>query len=697
MAGRPVDSSEWLGEPLPRRGRRARRRSTTAPSARTCRARPHRRRLRRPEPRGLQRDARASPGPTSSPACTTRSSTSASTWSRPPRFGAFAVAARPSTASPTRPTSSTWPPPASPARWPTRLDGDRAASPARSARAPSRRPSARSASPTCATPTRSRPRACSRAASTCSSSRRSSTCCRPRRRCIGCRRAMAAAGREVPLQVQVTMETHRAHAARHRDRRRPRRRSTRMRPDVIGLNCATGPAEMSEHLRYLVPALAACRSRACPTPACRRSSTARCTTTSRPSSWPTTTPASSPSSACRSSAAAAAPRPSTSRQVVEAVPRPRRRRRARRCTSRARTSIYTPGAVRPGHSFLIDRRAHQRQRLEEVPRRDARRRLGHVRRRWPREQVKEGAHVLDVCVDYVGRDGTVDMDEIASRFATQASVPLVLDSTEPQVHGGRPAVDRRPGHPQLGQPRGRRARPAPGSTACSRWPASTAPPSSACCIDEEGQARDVEWKMRVAHRIHDIAVERYGLEPSDLIFDALTFPLSTGDEDLRGDAHGHHRGHPPHQGRAARRATPRSACPTCRSASSPPARHVLNSVFLHECVEAGLDSAIVHAGADHAAQPHPRRAARGLPRPHLRPARRRRLRPAAGAARRCSPTSTRRRRSRRRTARGWPVERAAEAAHHRRRPRRPRGRPRRGARRRHSAARASSTTCCSTA
>src|SRR4029077_11945868 len=55
-------------------------------------------------------------------------------------------------------------------------------------------------------------------------------------------------------------------------------------------------------------------------------------------------------------------------------------------------------------------------------------------------------------------------------------------------------------------------------------------------IDEEGQARDVEWKMRVAHRIHDLAVNRYGLESSDLIFDALTFPLSTGDEDLRGDA-----------------------------------------------------------------------------------------------------------------------------------------------------------------
>ena len=92
-----------------------------------------------------------------------------------------------------------------------------------------------------------------------------------------------------------------------------------------------------------------------------------------------------------------------------------------------------------------------------------------------KDQVKEGAHVLDVCVDYVGRDGTADMDEIAQRFATQSSVPLVLDSTEPQVHRGRPAVARRPGHPQLGQPRGRRGRGLAASTGCSSWPRSTAP------------------------------------------------------------------------------------------------------------------------------------------------------------------------------------------------------------------------------
>ena len=114
-------------------------------------------------------------------------------------------------------------------------------------------------------------------------------------------------------------------------------------------------------------------------------------------------------------------------------------------------------------------------------------------------------------------------------------------------------------------------------------------------IDERGQARDVEWKMEVAHRIHEIATERYGLSSSDLIFDALTFPLSTGDDDLRKDAI--------YTIEAIRRI--KAEIPGAHTALgvsnvsfglNPAARHALNSVFLHEAVQAGLDSAIVHAG-----------------------------------------------------------------------------------------------------
>jgi len=210
------------------------------------------------------------------------------------------------------------------------------------------------------------------------------------------------------------------------------------------------------------------------------------------------------------------------------------------------------------------------------------------------EQIREGAHVLDVCVDYVGRDGAIDMDEIASRFATQASVPLVLDSTEPQVleaglmHiGGRAILNS--ANLEDGEEIG-----------CRMDRVFSLAREYGCAvicllIDEKGQARDVEWKLEIAHRIHRIAVDRYGLSASDLIFDALTFPLSTGDDDLRLDAK--------HTIDAIKRIKDEiPGCFTTLGVSNvsfglkPSSRHALNSVFLHECVQAGLDSAIVHAG-----------------------------------------------------------------------------------------------------
>ncbi len=208
-------------------------------------------------------------------------------------------------------------------------------------------------------------------------------------------------------------------------------------------------------------------------------------------------------------------------------------------------------------------------------------------------QQREGAHVLDVCVDYVGRDGVTDMDEVASRFATQAAVPLVLDSTEPEVMeaglrwlGGRAILNS--ANLEDGEAEGSRldrvmrlAREYGAAVVC-------------LLIDEEGQARDVDWKMRIAHRIHDLATLRYGLEPGDLIFDALTFPLSTGDDDLRGDALATIEA----IGRIKAELPGVSTVLGVSNVSfglKPAARHVLNSVFLHECVEAGLDAAIVHA------------------------------------------------------------------------------------------------------
>ena len=189
-----------------------------------------------------------------------------------------------------------------------------------------------------------------------------------------------------------------------------------------------------------------------------------------------------------------------------------------------------------------------------------------------------------MCVDYVGRDGAIDMDEIASRFATQASVPLVLDSTEPQVleaglmHiGGRAILNS--ANLEDGEEVG-----------CRMDRVFSLAREYGCAvicllIDEKSQARDVEWKLEIAHRIHRIAVDRYGLSASDLIFDALTFPLSTGDDDLRLDAK--------HTIDAIKRIKDEiPGCFTTLGVSNvsfglkPSSRHALNSVFLHECVQA---------------------------------------------------------------------------------------------------------------
>ena len=210
-----------------------------------------------------------------------------------------------------------------------------------------------------------------------------------------------------------------------------------------------------------------------------------------------------------------------------------------------------------------------------------------------REQIREGAHLVDLSVDYVGRDGSRDMDELAKRFTGQVGVPIVLDSTEPEVLeaglqwiGGRAVLNS--ANLEDGED--------PGSRFDRVMSLAREYGAAVICllIDEEGQARDVEWKMRVAHRIFRLAIDRYGLEPGDLIFDPLTFPLSTGGEDLRGD------------GLATLHALQKIKAEmpgvnTILGVSNvsfglkPAARHVINSVFLHEAVEHGLDAAIVHA------------------------------------------------------------------------------------------------------
>ena len=236
-----------------------------------------------------------------------------------------------------------------------------------------------------------------------------------------------------------------------------------------------------------------------------------------------------------------------------------------------------------------------------------------------RDQVKEGAHVLDVCVDYVGHDGTVDMEQIAARFATQAALPLVFDSTEPQVMETGLAALRRQGDPQLRQPRGRRARGLAPRPRVHAGPRVRRRPSSASRSTKRARPATPTGSCGCASGSTTLATEKYGIDPTDLIFDMLTFPLGSGQDELRRDGI--------ETIEAIRRAkTELPGSSTILGLSNvsfglkPAIRHVLNSVFLHECREAGLDAAIAHAARIIPMHKIDDRRPRGRARPHLRPA-----------------------------------------------------------------------------
>jgi len=406
---------------------------------------------------------------------------------------------------------------------------------------------------------------------------------------IGARRAMARAGREVPIQAQVTMEltgrmllgTEIGAALAAIDP---------LAVDVIGLNCATGPAEMGEHLRHL-------------SQQCRRPI----------SCLPNAGLPSVVDGKMHYDLTAEELRDHQRRFVTElgvqviggccgTTPDYIRllAEMAADLTPAPRTPAFEPSVTSIYSAVSLDQDASFLMIGERTNANGSKKfRDAMLEGDWDTcsamasAQIKEGAHVLDLCVDYVGRDGTADMDELAGRFATQANAPLVLDSTEPQVMeaglqwvGGRAILNS--ANLEDGEE--------PGSRLDRVFSMAREYGAAVICllIDEEGQARDLEWKMRVARRIVDLAVDRYGLEVSDLIFDALTFPLSTGGEDLRRDAMAT-------MDAIAQIKAEFPGIHTTLGVSNvsfglnPASRHVLNSIFIHEATKVGLDSAIVHA------------------------------------------------------------------------------------------------------
>jgi 5-methyltetrahydrofolate--homocysteine methyltransferase len=404
------------------------------------------------------------------------------------------------------------------------------------------------------------------------------------------RRAMRHAGREVPIQVQVTIELT-GRMLLGSEIGAALCALDAMKPDVIGMNCATGPAEMHEALRYLseqarmpisalpnagLPSVVDGKMHYDLTPDALAEHL---------STFVSELGVSVIGGCCGTTPEHLAKVVATCAQLQPARRSP--------VNEPSAASLYVAVPFQQELSFLV---IGERTNANGSKRfRDA-----MLAGDWDttvamaRDQAREGAHLLDVCVDYTGADGVGDMTEVAKRFATQSSIPLVIDTTEAHVAeaalqwiGGRPVLN------SVNLEDGD----APGTrldrflTLAHEYGAAVI----CTCIDTEGQARTAEWKLRAAKAIHDLAVGRYGLEPSDLLFDPLALPLSTGMEESRRDGI--------ETIEAIR--TIKAELPGVHTVLglsnvsfglAPAARQLLNSVFLHECVQAGLDAAIVHAG-----------------------------------------------------------------------------------------------------
>ncbi|MFD4125542.1 methionine synthase [Streptomyces globisporus] len=406
---------------------------------------------------------------------------------------------------------------------------------------------------------------------------------------IGARRAMDALGFQVPLICSLAFETtgvmllgSEIGAA-----------LTALEPlgiDLIGLNCSTGPDEMSEHLRYL--------ARHSRTPLMCMPNAGLPVLTKDGAHFPL-----GPEGLADSQehfvrdyglsliGGCCGTTPAHLKAVVD---------RARELTPTERDPRPEPGAAslyqhipfRQDTAYLaIGERtnANGSKKFREAM----------LEARWDdcvemaRDQIREGAHMLDLCVDYVGRDGVADMAELAGRFATASTLPIVLDSTELPVL--RAGLEKLGGRAVLNSVNfedgdGPESRFAQVSALAAEHGAALI----ALTIDEEGQARTVEHKVAIAERLIEDLTVNWGIRESDILIDTLTFTICTGQEESRGDGIATigairelKKRHPDVQTTLG--------LSNISFGLNPAARVVLNSVFLDECVKAGLDSAIVHA------------------------------------------------------------------------------------------------------
>jgi 5-methyltetrahydrofolate--homocysteine methyltransferase len=406
---------------------------------------------------------------------------------------------------------------------------------------------------------------------------------------LGARRAMEATGVDIPLLVSMAFETtgtmllgSEIGAA-----------LTALEPlgiDMIGLNCSTGPAEMSEHLRYL--------TRHSRIPLLCMPNAGLPVLTKDGAHFPLDAEglADAQENFVREYGLSliggcCGTTPEHLRQVVErvnGVTPPERHPQP----EPGAASLYQTVPFRQDTAYMaIGERtnANGSKKFREAM----------LDGRWDdcvemaRDQIREGAHMLDLCVDYVGRDGVADMEELAGRFATASTLPIVLDSTEVDVIragleklGGR-AVINSVNYEDGDGPESR-------FTKVTRLAQEHGAALIALTIDEEGQARTVETKVAIAERLIEDLTTNWGIHESDILIDALTFTICTGQEESRKDGIATIEAI-----RELKRRRPDVQTTLGLSNISfglnPAARILLNSVFLDECVKAGLDSAIVHA------------------------------------------------------------------------------------------------------
>ncbi|MEW1645815.1 methionine synthase [Streptomyces sp. NPDC091219] len=406
---------------------------------------------------------------------------------------------------------------------------------------------------------------------------------------LGARRAMEATGVDVPLLVSMAFETtgtmllgSEIGAA-----------LTALEPlgiDMIGLNCSTGPAEMSEHLRYL--------ARHSRTPLLCMPNAGLPILTKDGAHFPLDPEGLADAQehfvhdyGLNLVGGCCGTTPEHLRQLVE---------RVREATPTERRPQPEPGAASLYQTVPFRQDTAYMAIGERTNANGSKKfREAMLDGRWDdcvemaRDQIREGAHMLDLCVDYVGRDGVADMEELAGRFATASTLPIVLDSTEVPVIragleklGGR-AVINSVNYEDGDGPESRFAK-------VTRLAQEHGAALIALTIDEQGQARTPEHKVAIAERLIEDLTTNWGIQESDILIDTLTFTICTGQEESRGD------------GIATIEAIRRlkSAHPDVQTTLglsnisfglNPAARVLLNSVFLDECVKAGLDSAIVHA------------------------------------------------------------------------------------------------------